>query len=195
MNGCGQPRKRANRSRPWFAEPFSLRPPPPVRPSFAGMQTERAGFGMDTSMLLKRPLVPTFPGGPVDLIADTNLVIALEREANRKHHGPAHSFLDKHAGDRFFITFTVAGELACGDSSSTQKEWMNLCRPYTILPWNRDVSWHYGEVFRKLKKEGALIGTNDLWIAATALGYGMSIVTNNTRDFERVAGLQLFTFS
>ena len=131
----------------------------------------------------------------MDLIADTSLVIALEREANRNQNGPAHAFLDTHAGDRFFITFTVAGELACGDSASTRKEWMILCRPYTILPWRKELSWHYGEVFRKLKKEGTPIGTNDLWIAATALGYGLPIVTNNTRDFARVPDLQLFPFS
>ena len=32
---------------------------------------------------------------------------------------------------------------------------------------------------------------NDLWIAAHALAQNMTLVTNNTREFERVAGLRV----
>lgn len=131
----------------------------------------------------------------MDLIADTNLVISLEREVHRNHSGPAHTFLDSHARDRFFITFTVAGELACGDSASAREEWVSLCRPYSLLPWKREVSWLFGEFFRKLKGTGSPIGTNDLWIAATALTYKMPVVTKNRRDFEQIPELQVLTFS
>lgn len=54
------------------------------------------------------------------VILDTNFVIAAEREAMRDPTGRAHAFLSSHADEEFFITFTVAGELACG--SSVQRE-------------------------------------------------------------------------
>ena len=130
----------------------------------------------------------------MELILDTNFVVAADREAKRRAEGPAHAFLAGHLHDTFFITFTIAGELACGRSASALADWKRLCRPYTILPWNRDVSWQYGQCYRTLQDIGTLIGTNDLWIAATALVHGMPVVTNNTADFSRVHGLTVLSF-
>ena len=42
-----------------------------------------------------------------------------------------------------------------------------------------------------LETRGVVIGGNDLWIAATALAHGATLVTNNTAEFSRVPGLQL----
>jgi len=54
----------------------------------------------------------------VGLILDTNFVIAAEREASRRVQGPADAFLAAHGQETFFITFTIAGELACGRSAT-----------------------------------------------------------------------------
>lgn len=54
--------------------------------------------------------------------------------------------------------------------------------------------WQYGELYRYLRQRGSLIGTNDLWIAATALVYGMPLVTRNVEHFERVPGLELVEY-
>ena len=123
------------------------------------------------------------------LILDTNFVITAERDSRRGVIGRAHAFLSAHADETFFITFTVAGELACGQSSAARRDWERLCRPYPILPWSKEVSWHYGEIYRTLASQGQLIGTNDLWIAATALAHGLGVVTNNVDEFRRVPGL------
>lgn len=50
---------------------------------------------------------------------------------------------------------------------------------------------HYGKIRAKLETSGTPIGGNDLWIAAHALAQGLTLVTNNTREFERVPGLLL----
>jgi tRNA(fMet)-specific endonuclease VapC len=123
------------------------------------------------------------------LILDTNFVITAEREANRRVVGRADAFLAQYPEDSFFITFTVAGELACGQSAAAQSQWQRLCRPYAVLPWTLAISWQYGELYRLLAGSGTLIGTNDLWIAATALVHGMALVTTNQGEFERVPGL------
>jgi predicted nucleic acid-binding protein len=39
-----------------------------------------------------------------------------------------------------------------------------------------------------------LIGSNDLWIAATALAYGMPVVTHNVEHYRRVPGLEVMAY-
>ena len=79
------------------------------------------------------------------LILDTNFVITAEREARRGTPGRADAFLAQRPSENFFITFTVAGELACGQSASARHDWERLCRPYPVLPWTMEIAWHYGE--------------------------------------------------
>jgi tRNA(fMet)-specific endonuclease VapC len=50
---------------------------------------------------------------------------------------------------------------------------------------------HYAEIRADLKKRGTLIGSNDLFIAAHARALGLTLVTNNTAEFERVSKLKL----
>jgi predicted nucleic acid-binding protein len=80
------------------------------------------------------------------LILDTNFIIVAEREARRGETNRADRFLADHPEDLFFITFTVAGELACGRSAAQRLDWERLCRPYPVLPWTKEVSWQYGEI-------------------------------------------------
>lgn len=49
----------------------------------------------------------------------------------------------------------------------------------------------YGEIRASLESRGEMIGNNDLWIAAHALAAGLTLVTNNKREFRRVRGLKL----
>ncbi len=125
------------------------------------------------------------------LILDTNFVIAAEREARRNAPGPVVAFLKDRSEEELYITFTVTAELACGNSASLRQVWERLCKPYPLLPWTPEVSWRYGEIYRSLAGKGQLIGTNDLWIAATALAYGHGVVTNNLTEFGRVDGLRV----
>ena len=52
-----------------------------------------------------------------------------------------------------------------------------------------EVAEHYARIRADLEKRGVTIGGNDLWIAATALAHGATLVTNNTDEFTRVPGL------
>ncbi len=128
------------------------------------------------------------------LILDTSFVVCAEREARRRRPGACDAFLAEHPGETFHLTFTVVGELACGRSVAAREEWRKLCRPYRILPWSVEIAWQYGEIYRQLSGQGRLIGTNDLWIAATAIAHGMPLVSNNLAEFARVDGLQVLGF-
>ncbi len=50
---------------------------------------------------------------------------------------------------------------------------------------------HYAEIRADLKRRGALIGANDLFIAAHARALGLTLVTNNVAEFERVRDMRI----
>lgn len=128
------------------------------------------------------------------LILETTFLVDLERERRRNGGGPAHELLERHAGDRLFVTFTVAGELAAGTSLAERGSWETFLAPFHVLPCTRDVCWEYGKAFRHLQQNGLLIGSNDLWIAATALAHGMAVVTANAGQFRRVPELEVLAY-
>ena len=128
------------------------------------------------------------------LILETTFLIDLEREHQRGRVGPAVGFLETHEDARLYLTFTIAGEMAAGASMAERPAWESFLGPFYVLPSSPEVSWEFGRAYRHLAKNGQLIGTNDLWIAATALAYRMPVVTANGRDFERVPGLEVMTY-
>lgn len=128
------------------------------------------------------------------LILDTNFIIVAEREAKRGITTTINHFFNSREKESFCITFTVAGELACGQSASPKRDWERLCRRYPVLPLSSEVSWQYGGIYRAFAAIGLLIGAIDLWIAATAVVHGMGVVTNNVDEFSRVPGLNVVSY-
>lgn len=125
------------------------------------------------------------------LILETTFLIDLEREHNRGTPGPAGAFLESNEDARLYLSFVVAGELAAGTSLSERGAWEGFVAPFYVLSSNADVSWEYGRAYRYLRDNGRLIGSNDLWIAATGLAYRMPVVTRNVEHYRRVPGLQV----
>ena len=60
-----------------------------------------------------------------------------------------------------------------------------------ILDYGIESAIQYGSIKAHLRKMGTPIGENDLHIAAHARSKGLILVTNNTKEFERVPALQL----
>lgn len=89
----------------------------------------------------------------------------------------------------------VAAELAFGVEKSsrpdTKEKLMLFLSGLQVLPWTDAAIWHYARHRHLLKEAGTPIGVMDLLIASHALAEGLTLVTNNTREFERVEGLQL----
>ena len=65
-----------------------------------------------------------------------------------------------------------------------------LKRIDVILPWDKEAVDVTTEVKRQLMAEGKPIGNNDTAIAGHAIATGCLLVTNNTREFSRVEGLE-----
>jgi tRNA(fMet)-specific endonuclease VapC len=67
----------------------------------------------------------------------------------------------------------------------------DFCSRLQILAYNEKAAQHYGEIRAELEQLGIPIGVNDLHISAHARSESLTLVTNNLREFERVAGLRL----
>lgn len=60
-----------------------------------------------------------------------------------------------------------------------------------VLDFPDRASAHYATIRADLKKQGTMIGANDLFIAAHARCLDLTLVTNNTREFQRVRNLAI----
>lgn len=63
--------------------------------------------------------------------------------------------------------------------------------PLRSVPFDDGCATQYGRIRADLARGGAVIGANDLAIAATALAFDLTVVTHNTREFGRVVGLRV----
>ena len=63
--------------------------------------------------------------------------------------------------------------------------------PFVSLPFDDQAAELYGHLRAQLAAQGQMIGPNDLLIASIALAHDVTLVTQNTREFSRVAGLRL----
>ena len=66
-----------------------------------------------------------------------------------------------------------------------------LLTALTVIPFDDLAAVEYGKICAYLQKQGTPIGTMDMLIAASAHSMGMTLVTNNIREFERIPNLSL----
>lgn len=67
----------------------------------------------------------------------------------------------------------------------------NFIAPLTIVDFTLDAAKKAAKIRSHLQKQGTPIGAYDIQIAAIAISLNMTLLTNNTREFERVKGLKL----
>ena len=102
----------------------------------------------------------------------------------------------QHRAEDLAIPLTTYAELLVGAEKSSQPERVLrqievLLEAHEIVEITEEVAEHYARIRADLETRGVVIGGNDLWIAATALAHGATLVTNNTAEFSRVPGLLL----
>ena len=94
------------------------------------------------------------------------------------------------------LSSIVLGELLVGVGKSqvktrSQAALEAVVSNLEVVSVNADVSRTYGTIRAELELAGQPIGANDFWIAAQAVTFGMILVTDNLREFERVPELKL----
>ena len=68
-------------------------------------------------------------------------------------------------------------------------------RHVEVLDFPDEAALHYAQIRAALKECGAMIGANDLFIAAHARSLDLTLVTNNTDEFSRVRDLKVENWS
>lgn len=102
-------------------------------------------------------------------------------------------FMEYQVGDIGLSSITLS-ELRYGVAKSLHKEknaeaLNEFIIPLEIAVFDEAAALAYGDIRATLEKAGTPIGSMDMLIAAHAMSQGLTLVTNNTREFSRVAGL------
>jgi len=63
-----------------------------------------------------------------------------------------------------------------------------------IVPYNTKCAAYYGKIRANLRRQGTPIGPNDLFIAAHAIAENATLITNNTREFQRIKNLKVLSW-
>jgi tRNA(fMet)-specific endonuclease VapC len=124
-------------------------------------------------------------------ILDTNIAIYVIK------HRPigALEIFNRHAGQMCISSITLA-ELYHGVEKSAKpdhnlRQLEDFVSRLDVLEYGSKAASHYGDIRSDLERKGSTIGVNDLHIAGHARSEGLTLVTNNLREFERVEGLRL----
>ena len=125
-------------------------------------------------------------------LLDTNICIYIRQERPER---VLRRFRRLRPGEAVLSVITY-GELFYGAIKSAQRaaavgKLHELAYLLPPLPLPETAAEVYGTIRAQLEAKGEMIGNNDLWIATHALTSGLTLVTNNEREFRRVQGLRV----
>jgi tRNA(fMet)-specific endonuclease VapC len=128
----------------------------------------------------------------VNYLIDTNILIYLCNSKSLK----LEARFRKHQPDEFGVSSITIGELIYGVYKSRHKQKnlqaiLKILSPFKVIDFDSSDGWQYGETRAMLEEKGRIIGGNDMMIAAQAKRRGLIVITNNTREYERVPGLSV----
>ena len=126
-----------------------------------------------------------------DFILDTNILLyAFKGQGGcreRINHAPAQSLAISSV-----TVFEIEFGLAKSNSPSHLREFLQkLQKRSELLSLDEPSAAHAGRLRAHLAALGQPIGSYDLLIAGIALAHKLTLVTRNTREFERVPGLKI----
>jgi tRNA(fMet)-specific endonuclease VapC len=122
---------------------------------------------------------------------DTNICIYIIKQKPVK---VLKRFTQYSPGDILISSITIA-ELRYGAEKSLHVQQNHDALSGFIVPlefaaFDEKAADKYGKVMAQLEKKGQPIGSMDMLIGAHALSLGVTLVTNNTKEFKRIRGLK-----
>jgi len=125
-------------------------------------------------------------------LLDTNICIYIIK---KKPVDVLKTLKTKSKKDIYISSITIA-ELEYGIAKSHFPEknkiaLIEFLSIFNILPFDDNDAVDFGEIKKELEKKGKIIGPMDLLLAAQAKSKKLILVTNNTKEFERVEGLKI----
>lgn len=123
---------------------------------------------------------------------DTNICIYVMKQKPEK---VLQRFKKEINGEMCISAITLA-ELEYGMKHSSnpvrnEQALLRFLAPLSVLTFDTEAAYEYGEIREYLQSKGTPIGPLDMLIAAHAKAEKLILVTNNTKEFERVPGLKL----
>ena len=120
--------------------------------------------------------------------------ILIEAERGRLDLEP---YVAQRPEEEFFLSVITASELLHGVHRAVQPEVRArrsafveaILERFPLLPVNIVTARAHAQVWAELAAAGQMIGAHDLWLAATCIAHGLTMVTANVREFARVPGL------
>lgn len=121
---------------------------------------------------------------------DTSVFIDYFRKKNKES-----TLLFQLADQRktFLTTSITKFEVLRGATKAQQFFWETIFGRIDVLPFDDESANIAAEIFQKLKSQNKLIGIPDLLIASVAIQHQLPLATLNTREFEKVNDLKLYS--
>ncbi len=125
-------------------------------------------------------------------LLDTNICIYIRR---KKPDAVLRRFKTLRHGEAVLSVITF-GELVYGaekslDRTAALQRLQELAGLLPVIVLPEAAAEAYGKMRADSERRGLMIGNNDLWIAAHAKAAGLTLVTNNEREFRRLEGLKI----
>jgi tRNA(fMet)-specific endonuclease VapC len=132
----------------------------------------------------------------VGVLIDSSLLIARERGSADLGQVMAERVAGRE-DEPFYLSVVSASELLHGVRRAAEPGRRArrgafveaVLERFPLLPIDLPTARTHAELWSGLAAAGTPVGAHDLWIAATAVARGLTLVTANIREFERVPGL------
>ena len=124
-------------------------------------------------------------------LLDTNILSHLIRNPSGPVFDYLKSILPATACTSIIVSAEIRFGLRKGASKKLQIQAEKVLEVMDILPLEKPVDLHYGEIRAFLNQAVKPIGGNVLFIAAHALALGLTLVSANVREFSRVPSLRV----
>jgi len=132
------------------------------------------------------------------VLIDSSVLIDFERA----RIDPAPHVQDRE-DEEFFISVITVSELLHGVWSATNRAIRSrrsafveaILERFPVLAIDLPTSRIHSQIWSDLEARGIMIGLHDCWLAATCIANDHSLVTSNLRDFKRIPGLRLESWS
>jgi len=132
------------------------------------------------------------------VLIDASILIEAERgRLNLESH------VSSRVDEESFLSVITASELLHGVHRAIEPQRRarrsafveGILERFALLPVDLATARAHAQVWSDMSAAGTLIGPHDLWLAAACIAHGLTMVTANVREFERVPGLQVETWS